>query len=148
MTKEVMLTIRGMQFDQGPDSDEIETVQWGQYYKKNDTHYVVYEELMEGFDQPVKNIIKFKNHEMDLTKRGLVNVYMVFEEKKKNMTNYLTPYGGILIGLDTARVAFTEEEEEINVQVDYVLEVNYEYLADCKIEMKIQPSGEAGAALS
>ena len=112
MTKEVMVSIRGLQFDQEMDSEEIETIQWGQYYKKNDTHYIIYDELMEGCDEPTRNIIKFKEHEMNLTKRGTVNVYMVFEENKKNMTSYLTPYGSILIGLDTSRVTFTEEEKE------------------------------------
>lgn len=34
MTKEVMVSIRGLQFDQEMDSEEIETIQWGQYYKK------------------------------------------------------------------------------------------------------------------
>lgn len=145
MTKEVMLTIRGLQFDPTVDSEEIETVQWGQYYKKNNTHYVIYDELMEGYEEPVHNIIKFKNHEMNLTKRGLINVGMVFEEKKKNMTSYRTPFGSILIGLDTERVAYTEQENEILVNVDYALEVNYEFLADCKIEMHIQPAG--GSAL-
>ena len=48
MTKEVMLSIRGLQFELGAGNEEIETIQWGQYFKKNDTHYVVYEELMEG----------------------------------------------------------------------------------------------------
>ena len=103
MTKEVMVSIKGLQFDQSADSEEIETIQWGQYYKKNGTHYVIYDELMEGCEEPTKNIIKFRERELNLTKRGLVNVYMVFEENKKNMTNYLTPYGGILIGLDTSK---------------------------------------------
>ena len=55
-----MLTIRGLQFDQGPDSEEIETVQWGQYYKKNGTHYIIYDEIMEGFEEPIRNVIKFR----------------------------------------------------------------------------------------
>ena len=147
MTKEVMVSIRGLQFDQEMDSEEIETIQWGQYYKKNDTHYIIYDELMEGCDEPTRNIIKFKDHEMNLTKRGTVNVYMVFEENKKNMTSYLTPYGSILIGLDTSRVTFTEEEKEISVNVDYALEVNYEYLADCRIEMHIRPKDGEGINL-
>ena len=147
MTKEVMVSIRGLQFDQEMDSEEIETIQWGQYYKKNDTHYIIYDELMEGCDEPTRNIIKFKEHEMNLTKRGTVNVYMVFEENKKNMTSYLTPYGSILIGLDTSRVTFTEEEKEISVNVDYALEVNYEYLADCRIEMHILPKDGEGINL-
>lgn len=29
-----MVSIRGLQFDQEMDSEEIETIQWGQYYKK------------------------------------------------------------------------------------------------------------------
>lgn len=50
---------------------------------KNGTHYVIYDELMEGCEEPTKNIIKFRERELNLTKRGLVNVYMVFEENKK-----------------------------------------------------------------
>ena len=72
---------------------------------------------------------------------------MVFEENKKNMTNYLTPYGSILIGLDTGKVTYTESEKEIRVNVDYALEVNYEYLADCKIEMHIRPKENRGISL-
>ena len=138
-----MLTIRGLQFDQGPDSEEIETVQWGQYYKKNGTHYVIYDEMMEGLEEPVRNVIKFREREMNLMKRGMVNVYMVFEEHKKNITNYLTPYGSLLIGMDTQRVKFAEGDGEIRLQVEYALEVNYEYLADCRIEIRIQPAGKA-----
>ncbi|HJC22236.1 MAG TPA: DUF1934 domain-containing protein [Candidatus Eisenbergiella merdavium] len=142
MTKEVMLTIRGLQFDQGPDSEEIETVQWGKYYKKDGTHYIIYDEMMEGFEEPVRNIIKIRKQEMNLTKRGAVNVYMAFEECKKNVTNYLTPYGSLLIGMDTRRVKFSEGEEEIRLLVEYALEVNYEYLADCRIEIRVQPAGK------
>ena len=137
-----MLTIRGLQFDQGPDSEEIETVQWGQYYKKNGTHYIIYEEIMEGFEEPIRNVIKFREREMNLMKRGMVNVYMAFEEHKKNVTNYLTPYGSLLIGMDTRRVKFTEGDEEIRLQVEYALEANYEYLADCRIEIRVQPAGK------
>ena len=34
MTKEVMLTIRGLQFDQEAENEEIETVQWDSTIKK------------------------------------------------------------------------------------------------------------------
>ncbi len=37
MTKEVLLTLQGLQFDQREEnSDKIETVTVGDYYKKND----------------------------------------------------------------------------------------------------------------
>lgn len=75
---------------------------------------------------------------MEVTKKGLMNVHMVFEQNKKNMTNYCTPFGNILIGIDTGKVMIMEEPDKIKIAVDYVLEANYEHLADCKIEICVK----------
>ena len=140
MVKEVLLTLKGLQFAVGEEGAEaLETITPAEYYKKNESHYVIYEEVMEGFTDPTKNIIKFKASQVEVTKKGLMNVHMVFEEKKKNMTSYVTPYGNILIGIDTADVAVEEAEDHIKVDVKYALEANYEHLADCRIEMNICP---------
>lgn len=148
MTKDVLLSLRGLQFDMSSeDGDKIETITPAEYYKRNDRHYVVYEEAVEGFSESTRNVIKFKNHMLDLTKKGLVNVHMIFEENKKNMTSYATPYGDILIGIDTRSVEMTEEEEQIVVDVDYALEVNYEHLADCRIRIDIRSKSGEGFAL-
>ena len=40
MTKEVMISIRGIQFDNGQDGEKIESIQKGEYYYKNNTHYI------------------------------------------------------------------------------------------------------------
>ncbi len=142
MTKDVLLAIKGLHFNMADDEVNVETVTSAEYYKKDDRHYVIYEESSEGFEQTTKNVIKIQDHSLDLTKRGLINVHMVFEENRKNMTNYTTPFGDILIGIDAKRIKLTEEEENIKVDVDYVLEVNYEYMADCRISMNISPKGE------
>lgn len=147
MTKDVLLAIRGLQFDVNQDENKIETINFAEYYNKNNKHYIIYDEITEGFSESTKNIIKVNDHCLDLTKRGLVNVHMVFEENKKNMTNYSTPYGNILIGIDAKKVTCTEDEEQISVDVEYALEVNYEHLADCKIQMSIR-SKETGMELS
>lgn len=137
MTKEVLLSIRGLQFEGDMDGEQIETITSANYYKRKDQHFIIYEEMMEGFEEPTKGMIRFSEREMSITKRGLVNMNMLFEEKKKNMTNYKTPYGNILIGIDTEKVAVSEQEEKIAVEVSYSMEVNYEYLADCNIKMDI-----------
>lgn len=108
----MLISIRGLQFEEGTDENKIETITAGDYYKKNDYHYVVYEELTEGFEEPTKNIIKFNDRELYLTKHGLINVHMVFEESKKNITNYATPYGSIMIGIETEKVDLKEEEKD------------------------------------
>lgn len=148
MTKEVLLTLQGLQFDQREeDADKIEMVTVGDYFKKNDRHYVVYEEVTEGFEQPTKNRLKFSDHMVELTRNGLVNVHMIFQENKKNMSNYNTPFGQILVGIDTKRISIDEKEDNIVVDVDYALDINYEFLSDCHIKIDIRSKENSGFTL-
>lgn len=142
MTKDVLISLRGLQFDQSDsDVEKIETIMPGNYYEKNGSHYVLYDEIMEGIPEPVKNRIKFSEHGLELTRNGAVNVHMIFEENRKNMTSYNTPYGNILIGIDTRKIHIAQESDRIVVDVDYALDVNYEYLADCQIVLDIRSKG-------
>lgn len=144
MTKEVLISIKGLQFDGDVDSNEIEVITKADYYKKNGKHYLLYEEVQEGMDGTVKNTLKFKEHYMDLLRQGANNVHMIFDEENKTLSNYETPYGDILIGIDTDSVKFTETEHRIRLDVEYSLEVNYEHLSDCKLQVDIcaKDSGE------
>lgn len=143
MTKEVLLTLRGLQFDQREENaDKIEIVTVGDYYKKSDKHYVIYEEITEGFDRPTKNRLKIDSHMVELTRNGLVNVHMIFQENKKNMSNYNTPFGQILVGIDTKRIVIEEREDAVLVDVEYALDINYEFLSDCHIRIEIRPKEE------
>lgn len=138
MTQEVLLTIKGLQFDQREeDSDKIEMVVAGDYYKRNDKHYVIYEEITEGFNQATKNRMKFSEHMLELSRSGLVNVHMIFQENKKNLTNYNTPFGQIIVGIDTKKIRIDEKPDNIVVDVDYALDINYEFLSDCHITVNI-----------
>ena len=140
MEKEVLLALKGLQFAVDEEGAQaLETITPAEYFMRNGSHYVIYDEVMEGFAENTRNVIKFKDSLVEVTKKGLMNVHMVFEEKKKNMTSYVTPFGNILIGIDTADVKIKEEEDNISVNVEYTLEANYEHLADCKIEMNIRP---------
>lgn len=144
MTKEVMISIRGIQFEEGLDGEKIESIQKGEYYNRNDMHYILFEEIVEGMDDPVKSMIKFKEGEMHLNKKGPINVTMDFLEDKKTLTDYRTPFGSLVIGLEAKKVNFEEEEKRILLDVDYTLEVNYEPLANCKIRVDIRSmDGEA-----
>ena len=147
MTKDVMISIRGLQFDSEQDGERIESIQKGEYYKKEDTHYILYEEVIEGMQERVKSSIQFREREMNLQKKGPINVYMSFVENQKNLSDYRTPYGSIVIGLEASRVNFTEEEKRILLQVDYALDVNYEHLADCKITVDIRAIDGEGFSL-
>ena len=146
MTKEVLVSIRGLQFVDNEveqsvsdeELDQIETICPGEYYYRNDAHYICYEEVMEDFTESVRNRIKLRGKEFSLWKKGPVNVQLVFSEGKKTMTDYFTPFGNILVAMDTRKVEFTESEDCINIHIVYGLEANYQFIADCNITIEIK----------
>ena len=140
MTKEVLVTIRGMQFTKQEEGDlePIEVIMAGDYYRKNNKHYVIYDEVIEGFDGTTRNIIKLQEDCVDIIKKGVANVHMTFEKNKKNVTCYDTPYGSLMLGINAKNIDIHEEEDDIQVKVEYALELNYEHLANCNIRMAIQ----------
>lgn len=143
MTKDVLVSISGLQFSAEDQNEPVEMITSANYYKKNGKHYIVYDEVTEGFSDTTKNIIKLGEESLDITKRGVTNVHMMFEKDKKNVTYYYTPYGSLLVGIDATDIKVLETEHDINVKVDYALEVNYQHMADCSISMSIK-SKEAG----
>ncbi len=73
---------------------------------------------------------------------------MMFEKNKKNLTYYGTQFGQILIGVDTRKMEIDVTDENIDVKVDYQLDVNHEPLADCKIRMHITSKERGDFSLS
>lgn len=148
MKKDVLITISGIQSDLFKESDKIEVITNGSYYKKNNKHYLLYDEIVEGQDEVIRNVAKFGEDEFHITKSGFTNVNMSFEENKRNITNYITPYGSMLIGVDASRIDVVENEESIQVDIAYTLDVNYEHLAECTLHMDIQSrNGSEGLVL-
>lgn len=146
MDKNVLIHIKGLQMMDPTDEQEpIELVVPGQYYFKNGSHYLRYEELMdETSAEPTVNYIKISSKAVEVRKKGLVNVHMVFERGKKNMTYYSTPYGTVEMGIAATGVMIEESENGIDMKVDYALEMNEEYVADCYLTVSAQSkaSGE------
>lgn len=137
MDKQVLVSISGLQFSEA-NKEAVEMITVADYYKKNDKHYLIFEEAQEGFEGTTRNVIKFNDHMVDVTKKGIVNVHMVFEEKQKNMTYYDTPFGNLMIGLSTNRIDVEEEETAINIKIDYSLDINYDFVSDCKISISVK----------
>lgn len=139
MTKDVLIRVKGLQMiDEAEQAEPIEVVTAGEYYFRNGHHYVKYDEMMEGFQENTINYIKASENSMEVRKKGVTNVHMVFEQDKKNITYYQTPFGNIQMGISAARVNCQETEDNIDIHVDYALEMNDEHVADCFIEVNIK----------
>lgn len=156
MTKDVLVSISGHHIDiMAEPDDKIEALESGEdaieivtpasYYCRGGKHYILYDEVLEGMAGTIKNRIKITGTDsVEIVKSGLSSSHMIFEKNRKNLTYYRTPYGQMLVGVNTRNMEVSVEDDRINVQVDYELDVNHEPLADCKIKLDIvsKNSGE------
>lgn len=138
MTEEVLVSVKGLQMMESEQEEEVEVITGGKCLEKNGTHYIIYEEMMEGLSGATQNLVKLHGNVMEVTKKGAVNVHMCFEKDKKTTSAYETPYGELLVGIETTDVNIIREEDAINATVNYALAINYEHLADCTLKMNIR----------
>ncbi|MDE6433782.1 MAG: DUF1934 domain-containing protein [Lachnospiraceae bacterium] len=140
MTKDVLVKISGMQFD--VQDEAIELTVPGNYYMKNNKHYVLFEEQPEDNGPVTKNIVKFDNTFFEIMKKGGNNSYMRFDKNKKNSTVYQTLVGPIQVGVLTHEFLIEEGEQEIAVKVKYALDINYKFVSECEVDFKVQARSE------
>ena len=67
MTKDVVISVRGLQVMDNESAEDIETVQQGEYFERNGSIFLLYDEYYEGFDEPVINGMKIRGSERTLT---------------------------------------------------------------------------------
>ena len=124
----VRIRIRSSQtpLESGTEENEMELFAFGKYYRKNDRHYLFYEELIEGTDRMTSNRVTIMPGRMELLRRGAVNTVMTFEPGRMVRENYHTPYGALSMGVDTQKLRIQEKEDGLEAEAEYLLEVNGE----------------------
>lgn len=148
MNKDVLIHVRGLQMMETDDAQEpIEIVVPGQYYFRNGSHYLRYEEMLDDTAETTVNYIKMSPNGVEVRKQGQINVHMVFEEGKKNKTFYNTPYGTLQMGISATGLELKESEDGIQMKVDYALDMNEEHVADCYLTVQAQSKDSADFVL-
>lgn len=142
MTQDVLVRITGLHTteENGRDQENepIETVASAKYYQKNGKQYILYDEVMEGFSEPVKNTVKIMgDSQLEIRKTGLTVSHLLFEKGKSHLSEYQTPFGMMHTQVHTRNLEIRTGEDEIQIDVAYQLDVNGETASDCRIMMKI-----------
>lgn len=138
MNKDVTIKIKGMQ--KYPEGERVETVTEtsGEYFFRNGSHFVKFEEEVEGFTEVSKCLLKVKEDYVEMTKKGLVDSHMIFEKDKCHRTQYKTHFGVIMMGMQTHHIHMMEEENALAIQIEYELNAEEEHMADCSIRIMVK----------
>ncbi len=133
MDKDVTLRILGLHMESGQEGTPVETVARAEYFRRGEAHYALYEEPQDG----TKNRIKLKKGVLELIKQGAVEAHLVFEEGRHHETRYATPYGLLILGTDTKKLAVEETVNHIKVDVEYALFLEGQHQSDSRLTISI-----------
>lgn len=137
MTRRGKITVTGSQ--QGEAGEELTTVVTAQaeYYTRDSTHYILYDEVLKDTDGVVKNYIKFKGGLLELTRKGAVSTRMVFQPGQEYMTLYSTPCGALPLGVLTETLESDVQENMLQIRAGYTLTSQGIPLSKNKIHIKM-----------
>ena len=148
MQKEVLIFMTSIQRGGTVGEDKLEVITAGQYYLKNGKHYITYEDVSEDGRTRERNIIKIREDRAEVIKKGETSVHMIFEKDKKNYSCYDVPYGKMMVGLETSRMEVTEEEDRLELRLEYRLEMDDQHIADCLVEIRVESKDTCKVDLS
>lgn len=127
--------------EEGQTLEDIEVINVGHYGLINGNEYIRYNELDEDGSK-IKNTIKIASEDdgtvvVELSKKGKYSTHMIFIAGKKSTTAYETPFGSLLLGIYTRSIRIKREEDNIVIKIEYSLDVNYNTVSECNVEINI-----------
>lgn len=125
MEKSVIISIRGTQFAEDGEEEIIEFITDGRLSQSEEDGYCIsYEESELTGMEGTTTTFQIEEHRITLHRRGSLNSQMVFEEGKRHLSLYETPYGEMIIGVNTHRAWSDLGQDGGSLEIQYGVEVD------------------------
>ncbi|MCI8307840.1 MAG: DUF1934 domain-containing protein [Lachnospiraceae bacterium] len=135
MKRDVIVEVSGIQM-LADSKEPLELVSNGIYRKKNEKIYIKYNEITsDGYRFDC--MIKVEEDTVEVTKKGPYNSCLVFKKDRCCITPYETPFGTLMIGITTKDLITLEDADILIVKIKYSLDINYDHVSECNIEIKV-----------
>lgn len=121
MKKKAIISVSSEQV--GSDDDVIEVVTPGNFYKKDDSYYAVYEETEVSGMEGTTTTLKIGPDKFSLIRMGSTNAKMEFDKKIKSVSMYNTPYGTIELKIETRNLDINVADNGGSISVNYNMSV-------------------------
>lgn len=121
----VIISIKGKQIYAENSPDEIELVTAGTLKREGGDRYSIsYQESeLTGLEGTTTKLL-IDGGKVTLLREGSINSQMVFEEGRRHLSMYETPYGALSIGVNTRRMRSTVSDKGGDLEIDYAIEID------------------------
>lgn len=125
MEKDVIISIKGMQKYEGAAPDVIELVTAGRMTREGQSYILSYQESELTGLEGTLTTIQVDGDQVTLMRVGEFNSQLVFQEGRRHLSMYNTPYGAMSIGVNTRHLLTQITDQGGDIEVDYSVEVDH-----------------------
>lgn len=125
MGKDVVIFIKGTRFVDG-ESDTVELMTTGRYYKKKDAHYLSYEEMDEEDTSPtMKTLLKVEGNKcVTMTRHGKRATQLVVERGTRHQCHYDNGFTDWMVGIQGLSIENELEDNGGVLNFRYSMDIN------------------------
>lgn len=138
MDNNVIISIKGQQSYEDAEEETIELVTEGRLEDDGDDGYTLtYQESELTGLEGTTTTFHITPERITLHREGTLNSEMIFQEGQKHFSLYETPYGGLMLGVNTHRAKADFGEDGGNLSIRYALEVDSQPIGENAFEIRV-----------
>jgi uncharacterized beta-barrel protein YwiB (DUF1934 family) len=139
MTKDVMISISGLQEYEDMDDDSIELTTAGKLTRTNEGGYhLSYQESALTGMEGTLTTFEILPRRVVLTRTGQVCSEMVFETGVRHLSLYDTPYGHLEIGVAARAVRSTIGDKGGELEISYAVDVDHRLTGENTVYLTVK----------
>lgn len=122
--------------DEEPNT--VEFITDGSYIHKDNSVKITYRESELTGMEGIKTILTADNEKIIITRQGEYKTQLILEEGKRHLCPYFTPFGEMMMGVNTGLIKNTLKAGGGELTVDYTLEINHNLASINRLEISVK----------
>ena len=143
MEQDVVISIKGMQKYEGNDPDTVELVTAGRLMKDKAGYTLSYQESEITGLEGTLTTIQVEGEQVTLMRMGEFNSQMVFQEGRRHLSMYNTPYGAMSVGVNTRHLLADLSDKGGDIEIDYAIEIDHAIAGRSVFQIKVREADGA-----
>lgn len=143
MEKNVIISIKGVQRLEDADPDTMELVTEGRLEQDGNSYTLSYQESELTGLEGTLTTFQIERDRVTLLRVGEVNSQMVFEEGRRHLSMYDTPYGALSVGINTRKMRAELDARGGNIEIDYAIEIDHALAGQNLFRIHVREKGPA-----
>jgi len=134
----VLINIKGLQKDAENESENVELLTEGTFYKEKEKYYLVYKETEVTGMEGTTTTVEIENQKVAIIRNGVVNNQLLFIPNKKTTSYYNTQFGSLTVSVISSNVKVDVGDEGGNLDISYRMDINDEFANESSLSINIK----------